>query len=89
MPKPSAAKKPTKSAPSKTKKSSAEADQSLTKPSYDLGICKDCGNRTQSVKGGKHVHARYPMGHPANPRPLTQKDVNAMNKTPKRGFKKF
>lgn len=70
-----------------TKKSSDKADLSLKKISYDQGICKDCGKRTQLATNGKHAHARYPMGHPANPRPMTSKEVKAMKTTTKKNFK--
>ena len=50
-------------------------DKSLKKIAYSLGICKTCGNRTQKVEGDVHVHARYPMGHPANPRKATAKEI--------------
>jgi hypothetical protein len=43
-------------------------DESSKKISYSLGICKDCGNRTKKKANGRHEHALYPMGHPANPR---------------------
>ena len=43
-------------------------DESSKKISYGLGICKDCGNKTKINAHGRHEHALYPMGHPANPR---------------------
>ena len=60
-----------------TKYYTIESDTSKKSVNYDLGICKTCGGRTQMIgtsngKFGPHIHARYPMDHPADPKPANK-----------------
>ena len=77
-------------------------DLSLNHVTFSTGICKTCNGRTQmigskdNIEIGPHIHARYPMGHPADPRPRTEADdksdaraMKKLRKKGKRGFKEL